>query len=37
MLKGIDPLLTADLIWLLASMGHGECKPATTAPTAASC
>ena len=24
MLKGIDPLLTPDLLWLLASMGHGD-------------
>lgn len=24
MLKGIDPLLTADLLWVLASMGHGD-------------
>lgn len=24
MLKGIDPLLTADLLWILAAMGHGD-------------
>ncbi len=24
MLKGIDPLLTADLLWVLAAMGHGD-------------
>ena len=24
MLKGIDPLLSADLLWVLASMGHGD-------------
>jgi L-fucose mutarotase len=24
MLKGIDPLLSADLLWLLAAMGHGD-------------
>jgi L-fucose mutarotase len=24
MLKNIDPVLTADLLWLLASMGHGD-------------
>lgn len=24
MLKGIDPLLSADLLWALASMGHGD-------------
>jgi L-fucose mutarotase len=24
MLKGIDPLLSADLLWILASMGHGD-------------
>ena len=24
MLKGLDPLLTADLLWVLASMGHGD-------------
>ena len=24
MLKSIDPILTPDLLWLLASMGHGD-------------
>lgn len=24
MLRGIDPLLSADLLWVLASMGHGD-------------
>ena len=24
MLKGIDPLLSADLLWVLAAMGHGD-------------
>ena len=24
MLKGIDPILTPDLLWLMASMGHGD-------------
>ena len=24
MLKGIDPLLSADLLWILAAMGHGD-------------
>lgn len=24
MLKGLDPLLSADLLWVLASMGHGD-------------
>jgi L-fucose mutarotase len=24
MLKGIDPLLSADLLWILAGMGHGD-------------
>jgi L-fucose mutarotase len=24
LLKGIDPLLTADLLWVLRSMGHGD-------------
>jgi len=24
MLKGIDPVLSADLLWLLAAMGHGD-------------
>lgn len=24
MLKGVDPLLTPDLLWVLASMGHGD-------------
>lgn len=24
MLKGLDPLLTADLLWVLAAMGHGD-------------
>lgn len=24
MLKGLDPLLSADLLWILASMGHGD-------------
>ena len=24
MLKGIDPLLTADLLWVLDAMGHGD-------------
>lgn len=24
MLKGIDPLLNADLLWTLAAMGHGD-------------
>lgn len=24
MLKGIDPILSADLLWLLAAMGHGD-------------
>ncbi|MET0605646.1 MAG: RbsD/FucU domain-containing protein [Beijerinckiaceae bacterium] len=24
MLKGLDPLLTPDLLWVLASMGHGD-------------
>jgi L-fucose mutarotase len=24
LLKGIDPLLTADLLWILRSMGHGD-------------
>jgi L-fucose mutarotase len=24
MLKGIDPLLTPDLLWVLAAMGHGD-------------
>lgn len=24
MLKGIDPLLTPDLLWILAAMGHGD-------------
>lgn len=24
MLKGLDPLLSADLLWLLAAMGHGD-------------
>lgn len=24
MLKGIDPVLTADLLWILSSMGHGD-------------
>lgn len=24
MLKGIDPLLSPDLLWLLAAMGHGD-------------
>lgn len=24
MLKGIDPLLTPELLWVLASMGHGD-------------
>ena len=24
MLKGIDPVLSADLLWVLAAMGHGD-------------
>ena len=24
MLKGLDPLLTPDLLWVLGSMGHGD-------------
>ena len=24
MLKGLDPVLSADLLWLLAAMGHGD-------------
>ena len=24
MLKGLDPLLSADLLWVLAAMGHGD-------------
>ena len=24
MLKGLDPILSADLLWILASMGHGD-------------
>jgi L-fucose mutarotase len=24
MLKGLDPLLSADLLWILAAMGHGD-------------
>jgi L-fucose mutarotase len=24
MLKGIDPLLSADILWVLAAMGHGD-------------
>jgi len=24
MLRGIDPLLSADLLWILAAMGHGD-------------
>ncbi|MEY9127711.1 L-fucose mutarotase/ribose pyranase (RbsD/FucU family) [Bradyrhizobium yuanmingense] len=24
MLKSIDPILTPDLLWLLAAMGHGD-------------
>ena len=24
MLKGMDPLLSADLLWILAAMGHGD-------------
>ena len=24
MLKGIDPVLSADLLWILAAMGHGD-------------
>ncbi len=24
MLKGLDPLLTPDLLWILAAMGHGD-------------
>jgi L-fucose mutarotase len=24
MLKGVDPLLSADLLWVLAAMGHGD-------------
>lgn len=24
MLKGIDPILSADLLWVLAAMGHGD-------------
>lgn len=24
MLKGLDPILTPDLLWLLAAMGHGD-------------
>jgi L-fucose mutarotase len=24
MLKSIDPILAPDLLWLLASMGHGD-------------
>src|SRR6478735_9188406 len=24
MLKGIDPVLTPDLLWVLAAMGHGD-------------
>lgn len=24
MLKGLDPILNADLLWLLAAMGHGD-------------
>ena len=24
MLKGLDPVLTADLLWVLAAMGHGD-------------
>ena len=24
MLKGLDPILTADLLWVLAAMGHGD-------------
>jgi L-fucose mutarotase len=24
MLKGIDPLLTPELLWVLAAMGHGD-------------
>lgn len=24
MLKGIDPILSPDLLWLMASMGHGD-------------
>jgi L-fucose mutarotase len=24
MLKGIDPLLSADMLWILAAMGHGD-------------
>ncbi|MBS7697250.1 MULTISPECIES: RbsD/FucU domain-containing protein [unclassified Chelatococcus] len=24
MLKGVDPLLTPDLLWVLAAMGHGD-------------
>lgn len=24
MLKGIDPILSADLLWILAAMGHGD-------------
>jgi L-fucose mutarotase len=24
MLKGIDPLLSADILWILAAMGHGD-------------
>jgi L-fucose mutarotase len=24
MLKGVDPLLSADILWILAAMGHGD-------------
>ena len=31
MLKGIDPILTPDLLWLMASMGHGDEETLTAA------